>query len=135
MTLSEVISFADSVKPNAFTNAQKTLWISEAEGMVQSDVLLMAPQEITVYDYDEDGDTELLVLPPYDKLYRSYLIAMIDFYNGEYDNYQNTMTLFNEQLGEFVKWFARNYRPADVHPPMYMNLALDEEDVEEESNG
>ena len=40
-------------------------------------------------------------------------MAMIDFANGEYDRYENTMTLYNAQLTEFMKWFVERYHPAD----------------------
>lgn len=113
MTISELIERADAVKPNAFDNYAKTGWINEAEGLVQTEIFLFADEEIIVYDYDEDKDKELLVKPPHDKLYLPYLAAMIDFYNGEYNKYQNTMQMFNNHFGEFMRWFALRYRPAD----------------------
>lgn len=119
MTLSQVIARVDEIKPNAFSNAAKTAWISEVEGMVQTEVLLWAPEEIIVYDYERDKDTELLAEAPHDKLYWAYLTAMIDFANGEYNKYQNTMQLFNSWYGEFMRWFAVTYRPADTHEEVY----------------
>ena len=115
MTLEKVIAFVDDIKPNAFSNEVKTQWVSEAEGLVQTEVLLWASPNILVYDWAKDKARELLVLPPHDKLYLSYLTAMIDFANGEYNKYQNTMELFNSQFGEYMRWFARNYEPANAH--------------------
>lgn len=115
MTVSEVIRFVDDVKPNAFSDEVKTLWLNECEGLVQTEVFLTAPADIIRYRFDEHRDTPLLVDPPHDKLYRAYLTAMVDFYNGEYNRYQNTMTLFNSHLGEFSRWYTRNYRPADAY--------------------
>ena len=40
--------------------------------------------------YPEDGDKPLLVGPPYDNLYDLYLMAQIDFYNREAENYNNS---------------------------------------------
>lgn len=61
-----------------------------------------------------DGSaTELMVSAPYDKIYRSYLSAMIDFANGEFNNYNNSMQLFNKQFYELSNWYGRNYNPAD----------------------
>ena len=165
MTVKECIDFVDAIKPNAFTNQQKTTWLNECEGLVQTDVFLWAIEQIIQYEYYEpfstlstyavgdyvelggrvyccstavttpgvwdandwtedttkhdDKNKTLLVAPPHDKLYRSYLTAMIDFANGEYDRYQNTMTLFNMQFGEFMRWFALNYKPADTHREVY----------------
>lgn len=122
MTLSQVIQAADEVKPNAFSNETKTAWINEVEGMVQTQVLLWASEEIISYAYDTDKDAELLVKPPHDKLYPAYLEARIDYANGEYNKYQNTMQMFNEFFGEFMRWFALTYRPADTHGEVYYGV-------------
>ena len=62
--------------------------------------------------YDGSGAV-LLVEPPHDKLYWHYLCAMIHFANADYDRYQNTFQLYNDSFGEFMRWFANVYRPAD----------------------
>ena len=61
-----------------------------------------------------DGSScELLAEPPHSKIYPEYIIARIDYANHEYDLYANTMQMFNDFWGEFSRWFARVYRPAD----------------------
>lgn len=115
MTLSQVIAMTDEIKPNAFSNETKTAWVNEVEGMVQTEIFLLAPIEIIQYDYAADKDKQLLVYPPHDKLYGPYLQARIDFANGEYDKYTNTMQLFNSFWGEFMRWYADIYAPADAH--------------------
>lgn len=204
MTLKELITFVDDIKPNAFSNATKTMWVNEIEGKVQTDIFLMAVEDIMQYRYEDtlteeevyfpdgktmvfsdaphftpggkikisgltaysgnnsetereilsvssDGltatfaegtfentgeepdictidysgkDIELLVNPPHDKLYRAYLTAMIDYANGEYDKYNNTMQMFNQYYNEFVRWFMVNYRPAYTHRWRYQNEEL-----------
>lgn len=113
MKLSDVIARVDDIKPNAFTDATKTAWINECEGLVQTEVMLIAAEDVIQYDYDADAQTELLVKPPHDKIYWAYLSALIDFANGEYNKYQNTMQLFNNYFGEYMRWYALRYRPAD----------------------
>lgn len=117
MILSQCILMADDIKPNAFPEESKTAWLNECEGMVQTEVLLRAPRDIVTYSYEADHDAVLLVLPPHDKLYLYYLTAMIDFANGEYNKYQNTMQVFNAAFGEFMRWYAQRYRPADSTDP------------------
>ncbi|MGN1120729.1 MAG: hypothetical protein ACI4RV_00095, partial [Eubacteriales bacterium] len=119
LTLSAAIRMADDIKPNAFSDETKTAWLNECEGMVQTQVLLLASEEIITYSYAGNKDTELLVKPPHDKIYWSYLCAMIDFANGEYDKYTNSMQMFNAFFGEFMRWFAKMYRPADTHGATY----------------
>ena len=72
------------------------------------------------FSYDADKDKELLAQPPHDKIYWAYLTAMIDFANGEYNKYQNTMQVFNSFFSEFMRWFALNYHPADTHMEVYV---------------
>lgn len=185
MTLAELIAYADTVKPNAFDAATKTVWVNEVEGMVQTDVMLLdsavtyvcaatwtgtgvsfpttatmllpsaaafrtggtviidgltenavnnSTTERTIIDISANGLTltfadgsftagtadtgnaeitfdgtpvTLLAAPPHDKLYRTYLCAMIDFHHGEYDRYNNSMTLFNTQYSEYMEWYTR----------------------------
>lgn len=164
MTVKECIDYVDAIKPNAFTNEEKTEWLNEVEGKVQLEVYLWAINQVMKYDYYEpfsaaatyavgdkaekggtvyscttaittpaawdatkweattlrdDKNKEMLVRPPHDKLYRSYLTAKIDFANGEYDKYANTAMMFNSDFGEFMRWFALTYRPADTHREVY----------------
>ena len=56
MTLSQVIAHVDEVKPNAFSNETKTMWLNEVEGMVQTEVFLFHPVEVIQYDYTADKD-------------------------------------------------------------------------------
>lgn len=115
MTLDQVIQMADSLKPNAFSANAKTEWVNECEGMVQTQVMLFAIEEVITYDYTSDKDKELLVIAPHSKIYWAYVCAMIDFANGEYDKYANSMQMFNAFFGEYMRWFAKVYRPADTH--------------------
>ncbi len=114
-TLKSVIEYVDEIKPNAFSNEAKTQWVNECEGLVQTEVLLLADTELISYSYDTDKDKELLVKHPHVKIYWAYLTAMVDFANGEYNKYQNTMQMFNAFFGEYMRWFALNYHPADTH--------------------
>ena len=117
MTVSEAIAAVDAVKPNAFTNADKTRWVNEAEGKVALEVLLTPLDEVPVYAWPDDADGELLAPAPFDKLYPAYLAAMIDFANGEYDRYQATAGMFNSHFADFMRWYALNVRPADRGGP------------------
>lgn len=112
MKIKEVIEIVDRVKPNAFESADKIRWLNEVEGAVQTEVLMLAPAEIVVYGA-EDTERELLVDPPFDKIYEAYLKARIDFENGEYDRYRNTCAMYNSFMEDFTRWFADTYRPAD----------------------
>lgn len=111
MTLREVIAWADRMKPdNRFTNEEKTTWINELEGMVQREALLEAAE--VVYEYSTDAETELIVGPPYEKLYRHYLLSQISYANEEYDRYNNELEMFNACWRDFLLWVCSSVRPA-----------------------
>jgi len=114
MTIKQAIQLSDDVKPNAFLERAKYQWLNELEGRVALNTFLMAGAELRFfqYRYPDDGDLELLVLPPHDGIYPAYLNAQIDKLNGEYDKYQNSMAAYNALFGDFTRWFARVYEPA-----------------------
>ena len=113
MKLKDAISRVDGMKPNAFSNEVKVGWVNELENMVQTEIFLLAPEEMVEYTWEKNAESELLVKKPYSKLYWIYLSAMIDFTHGEYKKYEKTMELFNTWLMEYQCWYARSFRPAD----------------------
>ena len=116
MTLQEAIAMADELKPNAFSPSVKVAWINALEGRIALSVFLMSEADAAQLHYTtEDLNETLLVKPPYDDIYELWLEAKIDYANGEYDKYQNTMAEYNAHYGEFVRWFAEKYRPAQPH--------------------
>ena len=109
----EIIERVDDIKPNAFTEKTKLAWIGELEGLITADVMLMATPDICQMEckYPDALDRELLVGFPHDGIYEQYLCAKIDFANGEYSKYQNSMEMFNANYENFVNWFIRTYSP------------------------
>ena len=113
MRISKVIELADEMKPNALSRELKIQFISECEGMIQSDIMLLSPDDIIVYEPSGSDDPELLAKPPHDKIYIAYLTAMIDYALGEYNKYANTIALFNAYFAEYTAWYANRYHPID----------------------
>ncbi len=120
MTINEAIVAVDGQKPNAYDENTKAAWISQLDGRIFLEVMhgrMVCPccgQPITTwagYTFPEDGDRPLLAAAPYDNLYVLYLMAMIDFANREYGNYQNSMTMFNTAYGEFAAQWQRTHLP------------------------
>lgn len=114
MTIQDAIRRVDDIKPNSFTDETKLKWLSDLEGRLALDVFLLAGVELRYFQYAYPGgmDAELLVQPPHDDIYTAYLAAKIDEANGEYELYQNSMAAYNGLYGDFARWFARTYEPA-----------------------
>ena len=106
MTVRELLTYIESVKPHVFPDSALLLWLNELEGRVQLDIFLMAPEETVEYTLPDDNETVLLVDLPHTGIYRYWLEAMIDFESGEYNQYQNSVELFNNAWNEFACWFA-----------------------------
>lgn len=113
-TIQQIIDRVDDARPNAFTTEQKLAWISELDGKIALDVMLMSITEARMleYAYPENLTSEPLVTYPHESIYDQWLGAKIDFENGEYTKYQNSMEQFNAHYGNFVRWFAAAYEPA-----------------------
>lgn len=116
MTIDKLIKLAKKLKPTPFDDEILLMWVNEIEGMVLSEVHLVTVTDIAPYELGEDGSlptAELTAPYPYDKLYTQYLMAQIDYANGEYSKYQNTMQMFNACYTEYVHYVAEVLAPAD----------------------
>lgn len=110
-TLKEIIALADEMRPNALSSEVKAVWLNEAEHIIQTEILLIAPPDLTEYvPYEEKKDIPLTLDSGNDGIYLSYLTAMIDFADKEYAGYNNAIGLFNEQLDTYAKWYVRTHK-------------------------
>lgn len=109
MTIDEIIANVDEIKPNVYTDEDKTKWISDLDGKLCREV--MHRDSVAGYEYPRDADTQALVGAPYDDIYTFYLMAMIDFCNKDYGMYMNTMEMFNNAFDIFAKQYIRNNMP------------------------
>lgn len=113
MTLSQAISTADLMRPNAFGDELKTAWINEIEAHIQTEIMLINQSCLIRYDINYDRDTELLADDAHSMVYCYYLAAMIDYANREYQTYQSSMNVCNAALDRFKGWYARLFAPAN----------------------
>ena len=105
MTANKVIERVDKIRPNPYTEEQKLEWINNLEEMVQR--LVIQSKEIKSLSYPEDMDKELLIAAPFENLYSLYLESMIDYYNREYGNYNNSALMFETRFTEYKKAYIR----------------------------
>lgn len=115
MTIMEIINHLDAVKPNSYSQAEKVKWINQVEWMIKKEIVDTheGADKIAFNGYDTMGSLSKSVIapPPYDKLYVHWLEAQIDYANGEYSKYNNSITMFNASYGEFAKWYNREHMP------------------------
>ena len=115
MTIIEAIQAADAMKPNSYTELEKVAWLSKLDGAIKKEIIdTHEDGENIVFDgYNESTptDTELLVKAPYDDIYLYWLESRIDYYNGEYGRYNNTVTTYNEAYSAYERFYNRAHMP------------------------
>ena len=115
MTIAEVISQVDALKPNNYTPEDKIRWLSSLDSRVKTQIIDAheCNEPFCFYGYDSilDQETELLVGAPYDEMYLRWLEAMIDYHNSDDDRYNNAIMLFNNAYEGYKKHYTRTHMP------------------------
>ncbi len=119
MTIIELITDVDAMKPNGYGQPFKIQWLSQLDGRVKNEIVdtHMGGENITFdgYGVDTPLDTVLLIPYPYEDVYRYWLEAQIDYANGEYAKYNNSMDMFNEAYSAYERYYNRTHMPNGKH--------------------
>ena len=116
MKIIEAINAIDTLKPNGYTQTEKIGWLSYLDGMIKTEIIDTheGAEEISFSGYDEntDLDTELLAAEPFGRdLYIKYLENQMDYYNGETEKYNNSLTMYQAAYLAFARWYNRSHLP------------------------
>lgn len=106
MKLAEAIEQVRVEQPHSFSDDHCTLFVSEVEALVQEFLQIPLADRVK-YKWEEDGAKELIVSPPYDRLYISWLKAKICYNNGELEAYANNQDQFVTDFQDFKAWAIR----------------------------
>ncbi len=119
MTIADVISKVDNLKPNHYSVEDKISWLSTLDSRIKTQIIDTHERnhqeccQVIFYGYDSlaDMQTELLVGAPYDEMYLRWLEAMIDYHNSDDDRYNNAIMLFNNAYDGYKKYYTRTNMP------------------------
>ena len=115
MTIMGAINHVDAVKPNGYSQTEKIKWLSTLDGIVKAEIIDTheGGESISFKEYDEmTALTQKLLVPhPYDDVYIKWLEAQIDYANGEYGKYNNSITMYNTAYSAFEKYYNRTHKP------------------------
>lgn len=115
MNLIEAINRLDAVKPNAYTQSEKIAWLSDLDGMIKNLVIDTheGGEEVDFKGYTDETplDTVLIVGSPYEDLYILWLESKIDYANGEYVKYNNSITRYNDIFQTYNNEYNRTHMP------------------------
>lgn len=115
MKIIEAINRIDNLKHNTYSQNDKVAWLSRLDSMVKR--LIIDTHEggenvtFTVYDDSTDMQTEMLVPTPFDEVYLRWLEAQIDYANGEYDKYNNSILMYQTAYDAYANYYNRNHMP------------------------
>ncbi len=115
MTIIEAINRIDHLKPNAYSQQDKVRWLSRLDGVVKKEIIDTheGGEDVIFEGYNDETllTTELLIPAPYDEVYVRYLEMQIDYANGEYNKYNNSIVEYNTAFLAFEKYYNRNHTP------------------------
>ena len=115
MTIAEAISQVDSLKPNTYTPEDKIGWLSTLDTKVKTQIIDAHEGgegiAFSGYDSSTDQDTQLLVPAPFDEMYLRWLEAQIDYANGEYNKYNNAISMYQTAYDGFANYYNRTHMP------------------------
>ena len=115
MTIMDALYRIDELKPNSYSQPEKIKWLSSLDGVIKSEIIDTheGGEDIAFSEYGENANlsTTLLVPYPYDDIYLKWLEAQIDYHNGEYGKYNNSMIAFNDAYALYQKYYNRTNMP------------------------
>lgn len=114
MKVIEAIKQIDNLKPNTYSDEEKIVWLSRLDYLVKREILDTHEGETVSfggYDTDTDAQTELLVPLPYDEMYLRWLEAQIDYANGEYSKYNNSIEMFGVSYRGYRNYYNQTHAP------------------------
>lgn len=115
MTIMDLLNRIDNLKPNRYDQSEKIRWLSSLDERITNDIFAKyeGSEEIVHNGYTDETPltTELLVPSPYDEMYLYWLESQIDYWNGEYAKYNNSIEMFNTAYMAFANHYNRNHMP------------------------
>ena len=106
MTYVECTSMVDTLAPNCVPLDVKRRWLGELEGRVMIELEGVSPSALSTPE--EDSEMPYLSAPyPFDRMYWLYIMAMLDYVNGDSARYANSAALFNTAYQAYAKWRMR----------------------------
>jgi hypothetical protein len=115
MTLMDAIYRIDNLKPNSYSQEDKIKWLSMLDGTIKAEIIDTheGGEGVVFNGYNENTvlTTEMLVPHPYDDIYIRWLETQIDYHNGEYGKYNNSMAMYNTAYNAFANYYNRNHMP------------------------
>ena len=115
MTIIEAVNGIDSFKTNTYSQEDKIQWLSKLDMTVKLEII-DTPEggddiEFSGYTSATPVDTVMLIPAPHVDVYLRWLEAQIDYANGEFGKFNNSITMFNAAYAAFANYYNRTHMP------------------------
>lgn len=108
MTALEAIQELDSLKPNAYTQTQKMVWLDRLDQFIQRSVLDRYPDRAADTALEMGNpERELLMPPPFDQGYLHWLESKLHYFNEELDRYNSAVRMFRAVFEDYQRELHR----------------------------
>lgn len=101
MMYDEVIRQACSMRTNELDELTLTTLLFELENLLAVEIRGQKPDSPALMD------TDLLIPPPFQNIYWTYLVAMIDLAARDLESYKVSYALFCEARDTYARWYHR----------------------------
>lgn len=105
MKVRELIENLDNLKSNSVDDGLKYRWIGEVEGRVRCEIHGEDAEKLIIRISEED---ELLIPDAYAGAYTFYLLAMLEYAEGNTSAYESMKKDYETALKSYAKYFIRN---------------------------
>ena len=103
MTLQKAVELACALRPNELGEETLAHLVQELEENLALEVRREGRREPCVVT----RQGELAVPPPYDRIYWTYLVSLIDLSAGDAEAYAMSHKLFEQTRASYAKWVQR----------------------------
>ena len=115
MKIIEAITQIDNLKHNTYSQKDKLNWLSRLDSMAKRLVIdtHVGGEFVlfTGYNADTDLNTDMLIPEPFDDAYLRWLEAQIDYTNGEYNKYNNSIMMYNTAFQAYRNYYNSTHMP------------------------
>lgn len=121
MKVREALAAFDAARPNLIDRAIKIAWLSLVDHYVKREIIDTHEgwENIKYEGYGTgDDDKDMLVPEPYSELYAYFLEAKAQYEQGDMMRYSNAMSLYNQSMQEFARWYNATHMPLSA-PVIY----------------
>ena len=110
MTRSEVLTLVAQLRPHEYSESVMLRWLEELEKKIALEIHGKASDRVPCVIVSNE---QLSVKAPYDRVYWTYLVSMLDFVSGSLEVFECSNALFKEAYADYARFVQRQKYHSD----------------------